>query len=434
MNEVTTIHLGRQSYTIAVDAQKALRAYLDAIHTSVRDQEVVDEVELRMAELLNEHGVNGDKVILIQDVDFLKEQLGDPKDFNSDDDEAPAEKPVTEGKRLFRDTESGILAGVASGLSKYFGIDVWIIRIIFIIGTFTGGWGVLPYIVLWLVVPEAKSSSDRLQMAGKPVTVQSLKEVVARADVPGATKRAHDSLAGPARSVVDIILKVIGLIVIFSGLALIFALVVSESYLLVHNGSLVTDNLFPIGFREHLLIHLGVGTAALIAVFTVLIGLAIFKQKWPVRSWVTGTLLGLIFIGLASSIALAVDAAPRVQDRYNANVHTTVRILPPFTSVKTLGDSDSENAVVQFQTGNSYDVSLRYFDNPDLSKVTTKVENGKLVIDTRPLTNDRHCNGICIPALTDVKVIVEAPTSVPMDMPDMPLPAKPQPPQPLKTF
>jgi hypothetical protein len=77
---------------------------------------------------------------------------------------------------------------------------------------------------------------------------------------------------------------------------------------------------------------------------------------------------------------------------------------------------------------------LRYFDNPDLSKVTTKVENGKLVIDTRPLTNDRHCNGICIPALTDVKVIVEAPTSVPMDMPDMPLPAKPQPPQPLKTF
>lgn len=425
MNEVTTIHLGRQSFTIAVDAHKELRAYLDAIKASVGgDQDVVDEVELRMAELLTERDISGDKVILTKDVDFLMEQLGDPKDFN-DSEEPTSEKPITEGKRLFRDTDNAILAGIASGLAKYFGIDVWIIRIIFLIGIFTGGWGILAYVVFWIVVPEAKTPSDRLQMVGKPVTVQSLKEVVARADVPGAAKRANDSLAGPARTIATIILKIIGLFVIVIGLSLIFALIAAESYILLHNGSLVTGNIFPVGFREHLLVHLGVATSALIAIFTILIGLAIFRQKWPTRAWVTGALVGLIFVTLAASVALVADTAPRVRDRYNANTHTTVRTLPPFTSVQIQGNS----ADVTFQTANTYDVSLKYFDSPNLNNVKTTVTNGVLYIDTRRLPNDQNCNGICIGALRDIQVTVESPSLPQTNDPDMPpkpvMPAKP---------
>src|SRR6266404_410644 len=209
MNEVTKIHLGRQAFTISAAAHKALRSYLDAIEKQVGDKDVVEEVELRMAELLTERGIKGEKVVLMKDIDFLKEHLGNPKDFKEDGDEVASEEPST--KRLFRDTDNGMIAGVAGGLAKYFGVDVLLIRILFVIGTIAWGGGILLYIVLWLLVPEAKTSSERLQMAGKPVTVDSLKEVVERADVKGAAHRANNSIAGPINSFFGFVLKIVGI-------------------------------------------------------------------------------------------------------------------------------------------------------------------------------------------------------------------------------
>jgi hypothetical protein len=128
MNEITKIHLGRQAFTIAVDAHKALQEYLHEIKREVgpRGTDVVDEVELRMAELLAERGVQGDKVVLADDVDYLKEQLGSPKDFKGDDDDMASDQPAEEtkqSKRLFRDPDNALLAGVCAGLAKYFGVD-----------------------------------------------------------------------------------------------------------------------------------------------------------------------------------------------------------------------------------------------------------------------------------------------------------------------
>src|SRR4051812_22489220 len=113
MNEVTKIHLGRQAFSISVAAHKALRAYLDAIEKQVGDKDVVDEVELRMAELLAEHGVHGNKVVLPKDIDFLKKQLGSPKDFKDEDSQDDSGATNGDTKKLFRDTENGMIAGVA---------------------------------------------------------------------------------------------------------------------------------------------------------------------------------------------------------------------------------------------------------------------------------------------------------------------------------
>ena len=197
MNEITKIHLGRQAFTISVDAHHELRSYLDAIEKQVGEKDVVDEIELRMAELLAEHGINASKVILSSDIEFLKSQLGNPTDFTEDTSEASYTVPKqSETKRLFRDTNNAVVAGVASGLAQYFGIDVMIIRVLFVVATlFTFGWGILLYIVFWLLVPEAKTSSDRLQMAGKPINVDSLKEIVERADVKGAAHRVNAVVA-----------------------------------------------------------------------------------------------------------------------------------------------------------------------------------------------------------------------------------------------
>lgn len=425
MNEVTKIHLGRQAFMIAADAHKELRQYLDAIKDQVKDKEVVEEVELRMAELLAEHGIAGEKVIISKDVDFLKSQLGSPKDFNEEGDSEPQKSQPVETRRLFRDTDNAILAGVAAGLAKYFGIDVVLIRILFVIALLTGGWGIVLYIALWLLVPEAKTSSERLQMAGKPVTVDSLKEVVARADVPGAAKRANNSLAGPINSIFKVILKIIGVGFIIVGLSLLFALIAFESYVLAHTGNLFGQAIFPVGFREHFLLNLSVSVSALLSVLIIIFGISIFKQKWAIKTWATGTLVGLILLGLAGSIALGVDAAPQVRNRYNAQFHTSVRTVQPFTAVNTTGGGD---VTFRYQTGNTYSVSIKYFDNPNLANIKTTVSKGTLLIDLSQFDSNRNCPSLCIPDTYDVTITVTSPTlPAQSDVNNIRLPMKPVP-------
>jgi len=423
MNEVSKIHLGRQAFTISVEAYKDLRGYLEAIKKQVGDKDVVDEVELRMAELLAEHGVSGDKVILPADVAFLKEQLGNPQDFKEDSDE-PEARPdkASETKKLFRDTDNAMVAGVAAGLAKYTGIDVILIRIIFVIGVFTGGWGILLYLVLWLLVPEARTSSDRLQMAGKPVTVDSLKEIVERADVKGAARRANNSLAGPINSFFRLMLKVAGTILILIGLSALFVLIGIETYLLLHSGTLLQDNIFPVGVREHLLLDIALVVAGVIAIFIVLFGLAMFRRKWPIHTWVTAMLVGLIFAGLATGGALAADVAPKVRDRYNANVHTTMATVKPFSKVNVIGDG----VTVRYQMSNTYSVSLRYFGNPNLSTIKTSVANGVLLIDAGRFDWHRDCQTLCLPDTYNLVITVASPNppAIP-DIPALPGPVKP---------
>ena len=414
MNEVNKIHLGRQAFTISVDAHKELRAYLDAIKKQVGDKEVVDEVELRMTELLAEHGVVGDKVILPADVDFLKEQLGNPKDFKEDADTTDISDKPSDTKRLFRDTDNAMLAGVASGLAAYSGIDVTFIRVLFIISMITGGWGILVYVVLWLLVPEAKTSSDRLQMVGKPVTVDSLKEIVDRADVKGAAHRANSSLAGPINSVFRYILKSVGILFTITGLSFLFGLIAAATYIVLHSGQLMQDNIFPIGFREHLLLDIAFVVAGIISIFVVLFGMAMFRRKWPIRAWITGILIGLIFIGLAAGGALAADAYPNVRDRYNANLHTTVRSVKPFTAVNATGSGVDIN----FQPSDKYYVSFNYYDHPNLGSIKTNVTNGTLVIDSSQYNERRNCQTICIPNNYNMIITVYSPNDPPTLFPD----------------
>jgi phage shock protein PspC (stress-responsive transcriptional regulator) len=121
-------------------------------------------------------------------------------------------------KRLFRDIDYKLIGGVCAGLAKYFGIQVWIIRILFLIPfirfivnfrhihlfqfwdfpdfpnfldiTFSPG-AVFVYIVLWLVLPEAKTSADKLEMVGEKVDLNSIKNTI-QSDMEGFSKRAQN--------------------------------------------------------------------------------------------------------------------------------------------------------------------------------------------------------------------------------------------------
>jgi phage shock protein PspC (stress-responsive transcriptional regulator) len=418
MNEVAKIHLGRQAFMISITAKKELRAYLDAIAKQVDDDEVTDEVELRMAELLGERGVSGDKVILPTDIEYLKEQLGEPKDFKEEDETAKSFTHIMSERRLFRDPESAWVAGVASGLGAYFGVDTLLIRVLFAIGTIAWGGGILVYIVLWLLVPEAKTSSDRLQMAGKPITVEGLKEVVERADVKGVAHRAGGTLAEPAARVRDIVntlfrlaVKAVGIGLTLLGLLIIVGLAFGGVYLIIH-GNVVYDNLFPIGFKEHLLVYLGAFVAAMMAIFIILIGMEAYTRKWPIRGWLTGVLVGLTLIGLIGTSALAADTVPKVRDRYNANFATIVKDVPPFTTANEFGP-----ASINIQTSDKYYVVIRYYKKSDPSKIKLSVNNGVLLVDASQYQWDRHCSSFCLPSHYDLQVTIYSPNTPQVNFP-----------------
>ncbi len=413
MNEVNKIHLGRQAFTISVDAHHELRHYLDAIKDQIKDKDVIDEIELRMAELLTEHGLNNDKVILPADVDYLKEQLGNPTDFKEDEEDShPVNSKQSTSKKLFRDSENAMVAGVAAGLAEYFGLDVLLIRILFVIlAIISLGWGILLYILLWLLVPEAKTTSDRLQMAGKPITVDSLKDVIERADIKGAAHRANATFASPINALFRVILKVIGLVFVILGLGTLFGLITVESYFLFHGGNWLQYNIFPIGFREHFLLDATMIVIALIASIIILFGIAIFRRKWPIRTWVTGILIGLIFIGLAVGGSLAADVYPNVRDRYNANVHTFTRSVQPFTSIDLTGPSVNIN----FANSDAYYVSLNYYDHPNLSSIITNVKNGTLIIDSSQFNWHRNCRIICIPNSYNMNITIYSPITMQLE-------------------
>jgi phage shock protein PspC (stress-responsive transcriptional regulator) len=424
MNEVTTIHLGRQAFIISAGAQKQLRAYLEAIEKQVGDKDVAEEIEMRMAELLAENGIKGEKVVLPKDVDFLKEQLGDPREFNGEDEHDTKSVPLSDDpKRLFRDTEKGILAGVAAGLAAYFGVDVIIIRLLFVVGTIAWGGGILLYVLLWLLVPEAKSPSEKLQMAGKSVNVESLKEIVERADVKGAAKRANGTITPFINSFFRVIFKIIGIGFILGGMGAILALSAIWTYMTAHHGQLFQENLFPVGTAEHVLTGIGAGLGIIVSIFAILCGLAMFKRRWPIPGWSTGILAGIFLVGATAAIVLSADAAPKVRDRYLSQSHTQTRSLQPFQDVTIVG----KDVDYQWEYADSYSVSFHYFDNPDISNIKTTVSNDVLTIDTRNYQRDRDCQMLCLFRAYNLLITVKGPKPLsvpsPADKPTHLIPA-----------
>lgn len=77
-------------------------------------------------------------------------------------------------KKMFRDPDNRVLGGVSGGLAAYFGIDATLIRLLFVISMFIGGAGILIYLVLWIITPEAKSITDKIQMQGDPITLANI--------------------------------------------------------------------------------------------------------------------------------------------------------------------------------------------------------------------------------------------------------------------
>ena len=188
MNKTVNINLAGIFFHIDEDAYAKLQYYLDAIKHSFTNtqgkEEIIADIEARIAELFNEKKKDDRQVIGIKEVEEVIVIMGQPEDYVVDeemfeDEPAPEKAGKTTGKQLFRDTEHSYVGGVSSGLGHYLGIDFIWIRILWILLTiFSSGAFILIYIALWLFIPEAKSTADKLAMRGEEVTISNIEKKI----------------------------------------------------------------------------------------------------------------------------------------------------------------------------------------------------------------------------------------------------------------
>lgn len=204
MNKTVNINLANTLFHMDEEAYNKMRLYLEAIKRSFVNtpgsDEIQADIEARIAELFYEKLENERQVITQKEVDEVIAVMGQPEDYMIDedifDDEPKAKSTSTRTagrvKKLYRDMENKYIGGVCSGLEHYLGFDALWIRIIFILLAVTTGFGFIAYILLWILVPEAITTSQKLDMTGKPVNISNIERKV---------KEGFDDVADKVKSV-----------------------------------------------------------------------------------------------------------------------------------------------------------------------------------------------------------------------------------------
>lgn len=187
MNKVLQINVGGISFTIDDDAYRKLDAYLHELelHFKYSDssEEILSDIEARLAELLTDR-LRGREIISVADVLATIKIMGKPNQFEDafiESEPRHRSWDLKTGRKLYRDPENKVIGGVCSGLAAYFGVEdpIWV-RLAFVLVFFTLGFGMLLYIILWVMVPEAKTAGDRLAMMGEPANVHNISRMIER--------------------------------------------------------------------------------------------------------------------------------------------------------------------------------------------------------------------------------------------------------------
>ncbi|MBT8303217.1 MAG: PspC domain-containing protein [Bacteroidia bacterium] len=259
MNKTVNINLAGIFFHIDEDAYAKLQRYLEAIRRSFTDSqgqsEIIADIEARIAELFNERVDNDKQVVGMKVVDEVITIMGQPEDYLVDDeifeDEPKSwEKSRRSSKKLFRDTDNSYIGGVSAGLGHYLGIDaVWVRLLWILLAIGSGGTFIFIYILFWVLVPEALTTSEKLTMTGEPVNISNIEkkikdgfetvsetvsDTVKNIDLPkqgerikSTSKSFFDALGDVIMFFFKVFAKFIGVIMIIVGATTLIALVIA---------------------------------------------------------------------------------------------------------------------------------------------------------------------------------------------------------------
>jgi phage shock protein PspC (stress-responsive transcriptional regulator) len=183
MKITVSINLGGYSFNIDDDAYDELKRYLRNLELHFANEEssseILSDIESRMAEIFRS-GLTGYKqVITYEDVVRVISVMGTPEDFEGEP-QSSSERKVYSARyhRMYRDPDHRIIGGVCAGMGAYWRIDPIVLRVIFLALILAGGIGILIYLILYIVLPEARTTAQKIEMKGEPVNIKNIKDSV----------------------------------------------------------------------------------------------------------------------------------------------------------------------------------------------------------------------------------------------------------------
>ena len=332
MNKAANIHLAQTLFSIDEIAFNRLKKYLDQLERLFKNTEgakdILEDIEARIAELFTDLKKNERYVISVEDVEKVIDTLGTPEDLAGEDAEQDSPSP-SQPKKLFRDPDDRFIGGVAGGLSHYVGLDsVWIRLILLILFFSSVGGVVLVYILLWILVPEAKTTAEKLTMKGEPVNVSNIKKKIKEeldqvsekvkdvdyenmgSQLKKKSKDFSDFLLNVVKGIVKILTLLIGIFMLFIAGMVLLGLFISAiigsvfsamiPHELIQFGLSLNLPLFVLGFFALLIVGIPF-------VFLFMLGLQLLAQNKSIMSRMTKLiLLGLWILALITLLVFGI--------------------------------------------------------------------------------------------------------------------------------
>lgn len=185
MKRTVKVNIAETIFYLDEDAYDLLNRYLHKVGNYFGDtpegKEIIADIESRIAELFQDKINAMKQVIVIEDVHHVIETMGQPEEFGdkisyttAGKSKRPKGDSGSTRRRIYRDPDNRIFGGVCSGLAAYLGVEPIVFRIIFVIAALLFGSSILIYLLLWIVLPEAKTTVQKLEMKGEPVNISNI--------------------------------------------------------------------------------------------------------------------------------------------------------------------------------------------------------------------------------------------------------------------
>lgn len=427
MKKTLNITMGGRVFAIEDDAYERLSRYLTDIrnvfsHYADAD-EIVADMEDRMADQFENQGNISGHCVSVANVETLIATMGSADDLRQTmaSEETPKEPlPDDAPRKLFRNPDDKMLLGVCSGLAAYFGIDATFVRLAFVIGTLLGGSGVLLYLILYFIMPEAKTTTEKMAMRGQPITLAGVVEQV-KSEFSDEKNKARfqtihkniretsekffsknsPSTAGKIgrlvqriiyffaeiirrffERVVPLIVRILGVCILLGGIVLLFLPIAFGMFLLTNSDMVLAPWTTIISHEIIILLALlGMAAGIIPAILIALLGLSMLRYKNTFPRRLTAVLIVVWICILIGGGATVISHIPRWDEAYarqNAPTTITTPLPQTFTSVRVVDGYYEHIRIVQGPT-----TSVRLSGGTyDIAQVTLQVKDNELLIST----------------------------------------------------
>lgn len=401
MKKTISIHIMGSSFIIEEDAYELLNDYLRRLKISFENtkgsEEIIEDIELRIAELAAQYLNEKKQVLTLIDIQAILRTLGNPDEFEMEEEEkhtagSSQKESFSKSRKLYRDTQNKMISGVCSGIAAYFDVDVVWIRLLFAALLFIGGFIVPVYLVLIWIVPEAKTPAQRLEMQGRPINVENLKNEFNNAaekikketrqfgeqlkDRNSNIRRQADQLSVIFKRIFGIALLVFSFFILLSFLGVLF---IDSAFIFqgenTYNFKEVRD-LISVDAANSFYFSISMVVLVICIIISMTIsGICLlfnFRSKWITRANVSLTVLSVlsIIVFLFQGIRLGTDFAVEGKHIEKAGV-----VSAPNLEIKTLKSGDlnyitSKNeyeSIIGTDQNRIYnsDIEIEYNSSPD---------------------------------------------------------------------